>query len=77
MKIIHFTDTHFIPEGETLYGRDPAVALERCIEDINQHHADASRCVSTGDLTHWGETEAFDHLKRHLGDHSGAKERSA
>ena len=66
MKIIHFTDTHFIPQGETLYGRDPAVALERCIEDINRHHADAVRCVITGDLTHWGETEAFDHLKRHL-----------
>jgi 3',5'-cyclic AMP phosphodiesterase CpdA len=66
VKIIHFTDTHFIPQGETLYGRDPAVALGRCIEDINQHHADAARCVITGDLTHWGETEAFDHLKRHL-----------
>ena len=33
MKIIHFTDTHFIPEGETLYGRDPAVALEQCIKE--------------------------------------------
>lgn len=66
MKIIHFTDTHFVPEGKTLYGRDPAAALERCIDDINRNHADAQRCVITGDLTHWGETEAFDHLKQHL-----------
>ena len=66
MKIIHFTDTHFIPQGETLYGRDPAVALERCIEDINQHLAYAARCVITGHLPHSGDTNAFDHLKRHL-----------
>ena len=66
MKIIHFTDTHFIPAGKTLYGRDPAAALARCIADINHHHADAARCVITGDLTHWGEPEAFDHLKQHL-----------
>ena len=66
MKIIHFTDTHFIPAGKTLYGRDPATALERCIADINRNHPDAARCVITGDLTHWGEPEAFDHLKQHL-----------
>ncbi|MBT3429932.1 MAG: phosphodiesterase [Proteobacteria bacterium] len=66
MKIIHVTDTHFIPAGQTLYGRDPATALERCIADINRNHPDAERCVITGDLTHWGEPEAFDHLKQHL-----------
>ncbi|MBP80768.1 MAG: phosphodiesterase, partial [Acidiferrobacteraceae bacterium] len=66
MKIIHFTDTHFIPEGKTLYGRDPAIALQCCIADINRNHADAERCVITGDLTHWGESEAFDNLKQYL-----------
>ncbi|HCK75784.1 MAG TPA: phosphodiesterase [Gammaproteobacteria bacterium] len=66
MKIIHFTDTHFIPVGKTLYGRDPAAALKRCIVDINQNHPDAELCVITGDLTHWGEPEAFDHLKQYL-----------
>jgi len=66
MKIIHFTDTHFIPEGKTLYGRDPAIALQCCIADINCNHADAERCVITGDLTHWGESEAFDNLKQYL-----------
>ena len=66
MKLIQFTDTHFIPPGKTLYGRDPSIALERCIADINQQHDDADLCVVTGDLTHWGEPEAFEHLKEHL-----------
>lgn len=62
MKLIHLTDTHFIPKGETLYGRDPSVALSAAVEDINRHHADADLAVITGDLTHWGEPEAFAHL---------------
>ncbi len=66
MKLIHITDTHFVPKGQTLYGRDPAVALGRCVEDINRTHSDADLCVITGDLTHWGEREAFEHLSEHL-----------
>jgi Icc protein len=66
MKLIHFTDTHFVPPGQTLYGRDPRVAFERCIEDINRHHADAELSVLTGDLTHWGEFEAFESLRECL-----------
>ena len=62
MKLIHLTDTHFVPQHQTLYGRDPSVALKRCLADINSNHADADLCVITGDLTHWGEPEAFDHL---------------
>ena len=66
MKLIHLTDPHFAPPGQTLYGRDPSVALKRCLADINEHHADADLCVITGDLTHWGEPEAFDHLRECL-----------
>lgn len=66
MKIIHLTDPHFVPEGKTLYGRDPSVALAAAVADINAHHADAHLVVMTGDLTHWGEPEAFDHLARVL-----------
>lgn len=66
MKIIHLTDTHFVPEGKTLYSRDPSVALHNAIQDINLNHSDADRLVLTGDLTHWGEPEAFDHLRRVL-----------
>ena len=57
MKLIHLTDPHFVPPGQTLYGRDPSVALKRCLADINEHHADADLCVITGDLTHWGEPD--------------------
>ena len=66
MKLIHLTDPHFVPPGQTLYGRDPSVALKRCLADINEHHADADLCVITGDLTHWGEPEAFGHLRECL-----------
>lgn len=62
MKLIHLTDTHFIPKGETLYGRDPSDALSAAVEDINRHHSDADLMVITGDLTHWGEPDAFTHL---------------
>ena len=66
MKFIHITDTHFVPKGQILYGRDPAVALGRCVEDINRTQSDADLCVITGDLTHWGEQEAFEHLREYL-----------
>lgn len=59
MKLIHLTDTHFVPRGKTLYGRDPRATLEAAVADINRDHADADLVVVTGDLTHWGETEAF------------------
>lgn len=66
MKLIHFTDTHFVPRGQTLYGRDPRMAFERCVEDINRQHDDADLSVLTGDLTHWGEPEAFESLRECL-----------
>ena len=62
MKFIHLTDTHFVPPGERLYGLDPAVSLRAAVSDINAHHDDAEMVVITGDLTHWGEPEAFAHL---------------
>ena len=67
MKFIHLTDTHFVPPEKELYGRDPAVALSAAVDDINAHHADAELVVVTGDLTHWGETEAFAQLSDVLG----------
>lgn len=68
MKFIHLTDTHFVPPGEMLYGLDPATALRAAVADINAHHADAELAVVTGDLTHWGEPEAFEHLAGVLAD---------
>ena len=66
MKLIHLTDTHFVPRGKALYGRDPRVALDAAVADINEHHADAELAVITGDLTHWGEPEAFENLAEAL-----------
>ncbi|TQV79363.1 phosphodiesterase [Denitrobaculum tricleocarpae] len=62
MKLIHLTDTHFVPRGETLYGGDPRIVLEAAVADINKHHRDADLVCITGDLTHWGEPEAFESL---------------
>jgi 3',5'-cyclic-AMP phosphodiesterase len=59
MKLIHITDTHFVKPGEKLYGLDPRARLDAAIADINAHHADADLAVVTGDLTHWGEPEAY------------------
>ena len=62
MKLIHLTDPHFVPPGKTLYGRDPRITLDAAVADITTHHADADLVVITGDLTHWGEPDAFANL---------------
>jgi 3',5'-cyclic-AMP phosphodiesterase len=59
MKLIHITDTHLISPGRELYGLDPMARLSAAIADINAHHSDADLAVITGDLTHWGEAEAY------------------
>ena len=66
MKLIHFTDTHFVSPGETLYGLDPRARLDACIADINAHHADADLAVLTGDLTHFGDAPAFENVREAL-----------
>jgi len=66
MKFIHLTDTHFVPKGKRLYGRDPRQTLEKAVADINANHGDAELVVITGDLTHWGEAEAFESLREAL-----------
>jgi 3',5'-cyclic-AMP phosphodiesterase len=59
MKLIHITDTHLVAPGHTLYGLDPRARLDAAVADINRHHANAEVVVITGDLTHWGEPEAY------------------
>ena len=46
MKFIHLTDPHFIPPGKTLYGRDPRLALDAAVADINAANSDAEMLVS-------------------------------
>jgi 3',5'-cyclic AMP phosphodiesterase CpdA len=59
MKLIHITDPHLVRPGEQLYGLDPCKRLTACIADINLNHGDADLCVITGDLTHWGDVDAY------------------
>ena len=66
MKLIHITDTHLVRPGQELLGLDPESRLRACIADINTNHPDADLCVITGDLTHWGQKEAFTLLRQCL-----------
>ena len=63
MKIIHITDTHIVPEGETIYGLDPAARLATVIDHISAHHADADLAVITGDLTDRGDPASYQRLR--------------
>lgn len=66
MKFIHLTDTHLVPAPRKLFALDPRARLWAAVADINRRHADAAMVVVTGDLTHWGEPEAYRELKQAL-----------
>ncbi|MEE4377372.1 MAG: phosphodiesterase [Candidatus Competibacteraceae bacterium] len=68
MKLIHITDTHFVGSGQILYGLNPRARLAACIDDLNRNHLDADLCVITGDLTHWGERDAYRNLRACLAE---------
>ena len=59
MKFIHLTDPHIIGGNQTLYGADPRNRLELAVDSINTEHGDADYVIITGDLTHWGEANAY------------------
>jgi 3',5'-cyclic-AMP phosphodiesterase len=66
MKLIHLTDLHLMPRGETLWGLDPFARLEAALDDIATHHADAGLCAITGDLTEKGDVAAYALLQDRL-----------
>ncbi len=69
MKIIHITDTHIVPEGETIFGLDPAERLGAVIDDVRARHADADLVVISGDLADRGDDvsyKRFGSLLEHL-----------
>lgn len=68
MKFIHLTDPHIVPEGQTLYGLDPATRLAAAIADINAHHSDAALAVLTGDLTDKGDAASYARFRHILSD---------
>jgi 3',5'-cyclic-AMP phosphodiesterase len=59
MKFVHTTDTHLVAPRRRLYGLDPKARPDAAVADIKRRHDDAERVVVTGDLTHWGEPEAY------------------
>lgn len=59
MKIIHITDPHVRPAGESLLGIDTGDRFSKVIQDVNTRHADADLVAITGDLTHYGEPAAY------------------
>ena len=63
MKLVHITDIHLLPPGQTIHGLDPAARLNAVIDDVIARHADAELAVFTGDLTDRGEPEAYDILR--------------
>jgi 3',5'-cyclic-AMP phosphodiesterase len=59
-KFIHLTDTHIVGAPHRLYGSDPRLRLAQAVASINAEHGDARHVVITGDLTHWGDQDAYD-----------------
>lgn len=62
-KIIVFTDLHMVPEGGRIIGLDPFQRIEAGLAHVNRHHADATRIMITGDLTHFGDAASYVRLK--------------
>ncbi len=67
MKLVHLSDIHLTVPGEEMGGLDPHARFAKALGHIEQHHADAHRVIVTGDLTHWGEPEAYAALREALG----------
>ncbi|MGF1500763.1 MAG: phosphodiesterase [Paracoccaceae bacterium] len=65
-EIVVLTDTHFVPDGRTLYGLDPRARLDAAVRLINADHAGAALVLIAGDLAHWGEESAYEALREAL-----------
>ena len=66
MKFIHLTDTHLVGSG-LLYGQDPAERLRQAVRSINSEHGDAAFVVLTGDISHWGDAQAYGTFAEEIG----------
>ena len=49
-------------------GLDPHRRFAQALDEVRARHLDADRIVITGDLTHWGEPQAYSALKDALTD---------
>lgn len=58
-KFIHLTDCHVVGGNAILYGMNPRERLQQAVASINSEHGDAEFVVVSGDLTHWGDEDAY------------------
>jgi 3',5'-cyclic-AMP phosphodiesterase len=66
MKLIHISDLHLVPGGQTLLGLDPAARMDACLDDVERLHPDAALVVVSGDLSETGGTDTYEILKQRI-----------
>lgn len=66
MKFIHISDIHLTIPGERMGGLNPHRRFAQALDNVRAHHGDAECIIITGDLTHWGETRAYESLREML-----------
>ena len=66
MKLIHISDIHINPEP--LFGMDPVLRFQTCMDHVSKHHADADMVAISGDLTHHGQRSSYMRLQNMLSD---------
>lgn len=59
LKLIHVTDVHFLPPGETRHGVSPVDRFDAFVDDVNANHADAALVVVTGDIADYGDAASY------------------
>ena len=69
-KIVWISDLH-LTVGGTVSGAPCRANLDRIIQQINRHHADAACCIATGDLTDKGDAEEYGALTEALAELAG------
>ncbi len=64
LKFLVLSDLHLVDENETSHGLDTHLRMQKAIDWINAHHADADFCVLAGDLADIGFKGAVDPYHR-------------
>jgi 3',5'-cyclic-AMP phosphodiesterase len=62
-KVLVMTDIHITKPGQRIIGLDPTERFRACLTHAAQNHPDADALVLTGDLTHHGIPEQYQHLR--------------
>lgn len=68
LKLIILSDLHITPDQETILSIDPLQRFVEALVHIRQHHPDAQRLIITGDLTHYGDCDAYEQVREQFID---------